>query len=58
MGTCCNSAGSLAGCSMVTWMGGMGVEGVEKGREVQEGGNICLYIADSLHCAAEINTML
>ena len=43
---------------MVTWMGGMGVEGVEKGREVQEGGNICLYIADSLHCAAEINTML
>ena len=52
------SARSLAGCSMVTWMGGMGVEGVVKGREVQEGGNTCLYIADSLHYTAEINTML
>ena len=24
---------------------------------VQEGGNICICIADSLHCTAEINTL-
>ena len=25
-------------------------------REVQEGGDICIHIADSLHCAADTNT--
>ena len=28
------------------------------GREVQEGGDIDIHIADSLHCAAETNTTL
>ena len=27
-------------------------------REVQDGGNICIHIADSLHCTAESNTTL
>ena len=26
--------------------------------EVQEGGDICILIADSLHCTAETNTIL
>ena len=34
------------------WDGGGG------GREVQEGGDICIHIADSLHCTAETNTTL
>ena len=28
------------------------------GREVPEGGDICLHITDSLHCTAETNTTL
>ena len=28
------------------------------GREVQEGGDIGIHIADSLHCTAEANTTL
>ena len=28
------------------------------GREVQEGGDIGIHIADSLHCTAESNTAL
>ena len=28
------------------------------GREIQDGGNICIYIADSFHCTVEINTTL
>ena len=28
------------------------------GREVQEGGDICIHVADSLHCTAETNTPL
>ena len=28
------------------------------GREVQEGGDICIHIADSLHCTEETNTTL
>ena len=28
------------------------------GREVQEGGDICIHIADSLRCIAETNTTL
>ena len=30
----------------------------EGGMEVQEGGDICIHIADSLHCTAETNTIL
>ena len=30
----------------------------EGGREVQEGGNICIQTADSLPCTAETNTTL
>ena len=28
------------------------------GQEVQEGGDICIHIADSLHCTAETNATL
>ena len=28
------------------------------GKEVQEGGDICIHIDDSLHCTAETNTTL
>ena len=28
------------------------------GRELQEGRDICIHIADSLHCTAETNTTL
>ena len=28
------------------------------GREVQEGGDICIHIADSLNCIAETNATL
>ena len=38
-------------------MGGIGGEGWA-GREVQEGGDICIHIGDSLHCTAETNTTL
>ena len=34
------------------WDGGGG------GREVHEGGDIFIHIADSLHCTAETNTTL
>jgi len=27
-------------------------------REVQEGGDLCIHTADSLHCTAETNTAL
>ena len=27
-------------------------------REIQEGGDICIHKADSLHCTAETNTTL
>ena len=33
------------------WVGG-------EGREVQERGNICIYIVDSHYCTAEIDTAL
>ena len=39
---------------MMTWKDGMG----EGGREAQEGGDICLHIADSLCFTAETNTTL
>ena len=37
-----------------------GVDGWDagEGREVQEGGDIGIHIADSLHCTAESNTTL
>ena len=37
---------------------GVGWWGVGGRRAVQEGGDICPYIADSLHCTAEANTTL
>ena len=33
-------------------------EDLESGREVHEGEDMCIRIADSLHCAAETNTRL
>ena len=33
-------------------------DGVGVGREVQEGGNICIPMADSCRCMAETNTAL
>jgi len=35
-----------------------GGEGDGGGREAQEGGDICIYMADSLHCTAETITTL
>ena len=29
-----------------------------RGKEAQEGGDICIYIAESLYCIAEANTTL
>ena len=49
------SSGSSAGCSVVTWIGGMG--GLD-GKEVQEGRDIRLSIADSLCPMAETNITL
>jgi len=31
---------------------------MQDGSEVQEGGDICIHIVDSLHCTAETNTTL
>ena len=35
-------------------MGGMGVDG----REVQEGGDICIHVAESLRCTTETHRTL
>ena len=35
-----------------------GWDGGRAGREAQEGGDICIHIADSLRCTAETNTTL
>ena len=35
-----------------------GWDGEGGGREVQEGGDICIHIADSLRCTAETDTTL
>ena len=35
-----------------------GWDGLWGGREIQEGGDIGIHIADSLHCTAETNTIL
>ena len=35
--------------------GGVGWEGA---RKAQEGGDICIHVADSLHCTTETNTIL
>ena len=43
--------GSSSGDSVTTWRGGMGWE-------VQEGGDICLLMADSFECMVETNTIL
>ena len=51
MGTCLYSTGSSAQCcdDLGGWDGG-------DGKEVQEGGDIGIQIADSLHCTTETNT--
>ena len=45
------STGSPARCSVMTWMGGWGWSG----REAQQGEDVCIHIADSLHCTAKTN---
>ena len=50
-GNLLHSTGSSAWCSVMAKRGR--AEG--GGREVQEGGCICVHIADSLHCTAETN---
>ena len=40
---------SLIQCSVVTYMSEMGVSE----RDTQKEGDICIHIADSLHCTAE-----
>ena len=47
------STRSSARCSVMTEMGGMA-----GGRQVKEGVDICIHIADSLHYRAETNTIL
>ena len=49
------STGSSDQCSEMPLRGGMG-EMV--GREVQEGGHVCIHIADSHSCTAETNITL
>ena len=44
---------SSARRSLMTWSGGLRGGG---GKEVQEGGDICIHIADSPHCTAEKKT--
>ena len=50
-----HSTGTSAPCSVMMQMCGMGVWGR---REVQEGGDICIHITDSLCCIAETNITL
>ena len=38
-------------CGDLSWVGW-------GGREVQEGGDVCIHIADSLHCTAETNNIV
>ena len=47
--------GSSDRCSLTAWRGWDEVEG---GREVQEGGDVCMPIADSGCRVAETNTVL
>ena len=46
MGSCCIAQG--AEFSALWWPGGMA-----GGKETQEGGDICIHKADSLHCESE-----
>ena len=52
--TCCIVQGAQLG-AVVTQMGGMEAGG---GKEVQEGEDICIHIADLFYCTAETNTTL
>ena len=53
------STGNSVWCSVMTSMGGeVGVARKGRGTEAKEGGDICIHIADSLHCTAETNTIL
>ena len=53
MGSCCIAQGDQLGA---LW----GPRGMDRegGREAQEGGDICIHIADSLCCTVETNTTL
>ena len=50
-----SSTENPARCSVTIQRGEIGVGGR---RKVQERGDICIHVADSLHCTAEINTTL
>ena len=54
MGTCCIAQWAQFGA--LWWPRGLGCRGGEK--EAQEGGDVCIYIGDSLWCTAEMNTIL
>ena len=54
-GNLLSSAGSSDWCSVMTQRSRMGV-GMEG--DVQEGGDVCIHRANSLHCTAETNTEL
>lgn len=45
--------GSPVSCSVMTWKGDM-----VRGREAQEGGDICIIMAELHCCVAETNTIL
>ena len=51
MGTCCIAQRAQLGAR---WS----PRGVGSGREVQEGGDICVHMAESLPCTGETNTTL
>ena len=51
VGTCCSDGNSSVLCGDLD-----GEDGVAA--ELTEGGDICIHIADSLHCTAETNQML
>ena len=44
-GNLCDT-GSSTQCSVTTWWGGAGWGGVRAGREFQEGGDMCIPVAD------------
>ena len=54
MGICCMTQGTQIGALNQPW--GVGWEG--DGRKVQEGGDICIPMADSCWCLTENNKIL
>ena len=56
-GNYCRAQGAqLSALWWLRWVG-RGRDGGRGGKEVQEGGDTCKHVADSLSCTAEINTM-